>query len=59
MNLHVNKIEGINEPVKLIAASGLAVGARTNLVYAWPVEDENVDEEEDQRLDGVEEGAQE
>lgn len=47
MNLHVNKIEGINEPVKLIAASGLAVGARTNLVYAWPVEDENVDEEED------------
>lgn len=59
MNLYVNKVEGINEPVKLIAASGFAVGARTEKIYAWAVEYENQDEDEDYRQDGVEEEAQE
>ena len=55
MNLRVKKVEGINEPVKLISALGFAVGARTEKIYAWAVEYENPDEDEDYRQDGVEE----
>lgn len=37
MKLCLKKVEGINEPVKLIAASGFAVGSCTNKVYVWEV----------------------
>ena len=37
MILRLQKVEGINEPVKLIAGSGFAVGAQTNKVYMWQV----------------------
>ena len=47
MNLCVKKIEGIDEPVKLIAASGLAVGARTDKVYAWALDYEDPEEVEE------------
>ena len=45
MNLRVKKVEGINEPVKLISALGFAVGARTDQVYTWALDYENPDEE--------------
>ena len=37
MNLCIKKVEGIDEPVKLISGSGFAVGARTNKVFVWHV----------------------
>ena len=33
MILRLKKVEGINEPVKLIAGSGFAVGAQTNKAH--------------------------
>jgi len=60
MKLAVKKVEGIDEPVKLISPMGFAVGASTNKVFAWGLDYSypSVDEqEEEERLDGVEEEA--
>jgi hypothetical protein len=37
MNLCFKKVEGIDEPVKLVGGSGFAVGAITNKVFVWHV----------------------
>lgn len=46
MKLCTKRVEGINEPVKLISMAGFAVGARTDNVYAWALDysDPMVDE---------------
>lgn len=54
MHLNLKKVEGINEPVSLIASAGFAVGAFSNQVYVWHV-DYELPEEQVARLDGVEE----
>ena len=60
MNLQCKKVTGIPEPVKLVSATGFAVGANTNQVYVWHASYQQADQEaevqpEDQRLDGVDE----
>lgn len=49
MNLCLKKVDGIDEPVKLITGVGFAVGARTNNVYVWQIDYEAPEEQ----LDGV------
>ena len=38
ISLCTKRIEGIDEPVKLISAGGFAVGQRSNKVYAWAID---------------------
>ena len=38
MNLCLKKVDGIDEPVKLISGTGFAVGASTNKIYVWQVD---------------------
>ena len=45
MSLCIKRIEGINEPVKLISSAGFAVGARTDKVYGWTLGYEEVAED--------------
>ena len=35
MKLVVRKVEGINEPVSMVASKGFAVGAKSNSLYSW------------------------
>ena len=49
MNLCIKRIEGIDEPVKLISAAGFAVGERTNKVYAWALDYEDPLQEADEQ----------
>ena len=37
MKLSIKAVQGINEPVKLIAPMGFAVGATSNKIFAWGV----------------------
>lgn len=62
MKLAICKVEGIDEPVKLISQIGYAVGASTNKVYAWGIDFmypsvDDSEEAKEQRLDGVDEEA--
>ena len=38
MKLCVKRVEGIDEPVKLVSGMGFAVGEQTNRVFAWTVD---------------------
>ena len=57
MKLAIKRVEGIDEPVKLVSAMGFAVGAQTNKVYAWGIDysypSVNDQEDEEERLDGA------
>ena len=44
MNLCLKKVDGIDEPVKLISGTGFAVGASTNNIYVWQVDYEDPEE---------------
>ena len=61
MKVCLKRVEGINEPVKLVCATGFAVGASSNAVYTWSVDYElpPEDSEEQRRLDGAEEESKE
>ena len=37
MKLCIKRVDGIEEPVKLVSGMGFAVGAQTNKVFAWGV----------------------